>query len=154
MDDFALGNPGGDAGLHAPLEDAAEPLGAPTLPDPRERGMIGQPVLQPVAGEPADRQVDLRLAHEPAIMDDPEQEAREHQPDRRLRIDPRAPDVRRIELGDLGRKPRQVEHPVHAREDVIVRNQVTQRAADEELELSPLLPSQHSDPRLDRCSRR
>jgi hypothetical protein len=36
--------------------------------------MIGQPLLQAVPGEPSDRQIDLRLAHEPPVLDDAEQE--------------------------------------------------------------------------------
>jgi hypothetical protein len=31
MDDLALRDAGGDAGLHRPLEDATEPLGTPAL---------------------------------------------------------------------------------------------------------------------------
>jgi hypothetical protein len=82
MHDLALGDLRRHAVQNRPLEDATEPLGAPALADARQRGMIGQPVLQAVAGEPADRQIDLRLAQQPPVMHDPEQEAREHQPDR------------------------------------------------------------------------
>jgi hypothetical protein len=92
MDDLALRDAGSDACLHGPLENATEPLGAPALPYPCQRGMIGQPFLQAVPGEPADRQIDLRLAQEPPVVDDAEQEAGQHQPDRRLRRYTRPPD--------------------------------------------------------------
>jgi hypothetical protein len=75
MDDLALRDAGGDAGLHRPLEDATEPLGTPALPYPCQRGMIGQPLLQAVPGEPADRQIDLRLAQEPPVVDDADKPA-------------------------------------------------------------------------------
>jgi hypothetical protein len=152
MDDLALRDAGGDACLHGPFENAPEPLGAPALPYPRQRGMIGQSFLQAVPGEPADRQIDLRLAQEPPVVDDAEQEARQHQPDRRLRRDPRPPDPWRIERANFRRQPGQIQHPIHARQDMIVREEITQRAADKELELSPLLLPQHSNPRLDHCS--
>jgi hypothetical protein len=151
MDDLALRDACGDAGLHGPLEDATEPLGAPALPYPRQRGMIGQPLLQAVPGEPADRQVDLRLAQQPPVVDDAEQEACQHQPERRLRRYPRPPDARRVERANLGRKPGEVQHPVDPCKDMIFRNEITQRAADEELKLSPLLLPQHLNPRLDHC---
>ncbi len=43
MDDLALRDPRLDAGPHCPLEDAPEPLGAPPLPYPHQRGMIREP---------------------------------------------------------------------------------------------------------------
>ena len=112
MHNFASGDPGCYAGLHSPLDDAPEPLGAPALPDPRER-VVGQPVSASISITAASGS---------------------------------NPDLPRVELANLDRKPREIEHPVDARQHVIVWNQITQRAADEELELSPLLPSQHSDP--------
>ena len=43
----------------------------------RARLARGQPVVQPVSDEPADRDVDLRFPHQPAVVYDPEQQARE-----------------------------------------------------------------------------
>ena len=143
MHDLALGDLRRHAGLHCALEDAPEALGAPALADAGQRRMVGQRLVQPVAHEPADREVDLRLPHQPPVMHDPEQEARQHQPDRDLRIDPR-PAVRlAIEVGDLRSKPRQVEHAIHPGEDMVVGNELPQRPCHEQLQLIALLPSQH-----------
>jgi hypothetical protein len=137
MDDLALRN-AGNASLHGALENATEPLGAPALPYPRQRGMIGQSFLQAIPGEPADREVDLRLAHEPPVVDDTEQETRQHQPDRRLRIDPR-PSLGGVEFGNFRMQPLEVEHTIDPRKNMVVRNQIADRAADEELQLSARL---------------
>ena len=76
VDDLALGDLRLDAGLDGPLEDLAEALGAPALADAGQRRVVGQGLVQAVAGEPADGEVDLRLAQQPPVMDDAEQEAR------------------------------------------------------------------------------
>jgi hypothetical protein len=64
-----------------------EPLRAPALADAGQARVIGQARVQAVAAEPPDREVDLRLAHQPAVVHDPKQEAGEHKPDRRFGID-------------------------------------------------------------------
>ena len=64
-----------DAGPNGPLEDAPEALRAPALPDARQRRVVRQGLVQAIAAEPADREVDLRLAHQPPVVDDAEQEA-------------------------------------------------------------------------------
>ena len=89
MDDLALGDLRLDAGPNGALEDAAEALGSPALPDPRQRRVVGQGLVQAIAAEPADREIDLRLPHQPPVVDDAEKEARQHQPDRDLGIDAR-----------------------------------------------------------------
>src|SRR4051794_11486311 len=48
VNDLARGDFGGNAGLHRAFEDASEPLRAPTLPDPGQRGMIRQRLVQAV----------------------------------------------------------------------------------------------------------
>ena len=97
----------------------------------------------PKAGEPADGKVDLRFAHQPTIMHDPEQKARKHQAERCLGIYPRPADIRGIELGHLPAQPAEIENPVDAGENVVVGHEVSERSADEELELSSLLRTQH-----------
>jgi hypothetical protein len=143
--DLAPGDPRGHAGLHRPLEDAPEALGAPALADARQRRMIGQGIVQPVADEPADREVDLRLPQQPSVMHDPEQEPGEHQPDRDLGIDPRPPVALAVQLGHLRAEPRQVEHAIHSGEDMIIGNELTQRPRHEQLQLTAFLPSEHAD---------
>ena len=90
----------------------AEPLGAPALPDAGQRGMIGQRLVQPVAREPADGEVDLRLPHQPPVMDDAQQEARQHQAHRDLRVDAGPTVVGAVEVGDLVAQPAEVQDPV------------------------------------------
>jgi hypothetical protein len=59
VDDSALGDAGRGAGLNRPLEDMPEALGAPALADAGQRRVVGQPLVQAGAGEPADRKVHL-----------------------------------------------------------------------------------------------
>ncbi len=49
--------------------------------------MIRQTLVELVADEPADRDIDLRFPHQPTVMHNAEQQPGEHQPDRDLRID-------------------------------------------------------------------
>ena len=56
--------------------------------------MVRQMLVQPVADEPPDRDVDLSFPHQPAVVHDAEQKAGEHQPHRHLRIDARTAVVR------------------------------------------------------------
>ena len=143
VDDLALGDPRVDAGPHGALEDAAEALGAPALADPGQPRMIGQRLVQAIAAEPADREVDLRLPHEPPVVNDPEQEARRASavPPPRGRCWAGRPRRRR------GRRPpraaSQIEHAVHPDQHVVVRQHVTQRPGDEQLRLPTLLATQH-----------
>lgn len=119
---LAPGDAGGGAGLHRALGDPVEP-----------RGMVRNTVMEAVAGEPADREVHPHLAHQSAVVHDPEQEAREHQPKCRLGIHSRAADIRR----------RRVRRPHHSANRDRERDrraqgrghpeQVPQRATDEEL---------------------
>ena len=125
MQDLALGDPRGHAGLHRPLEDVPEALGAPTLPNARQRGMIRQPIVQTETGEPADREIDLRLAHEPPVMHDTEKEPGQHQAHGRFRRDAGPADADCIEIRHLAAKPPQIKHSVDAGKDVIVRDKVT-----------------------------
>ena len=68
-------------------------------------------------------------------MDDPQQEPRQHQADRSFRIDPWPTDTGRIEIGHFATQPAEVKDLVDAGKDVIVGDEVTQRSANEELEL-------------------
>jgi hypothetical protein len=77
----------------------------PRAIDARQGGMIGQPVLKPIASEPPDRQIDHRLAHQSPIVNDTEKKACEHQADRRLRLDPGAADAGRVKIGHLVPQP-------------------------------------------------
>ena len=76
-------------------------IGAPALADSGQRRVIGQPVVQTEAGEPADGEVHLRLAHQATVMNDPQKEAGEHETHRRLGLDGRATDPGRVHLRHL-----------------------------------------------------
>ncbi len=149
VDNLALGDAGPDAGRHRAPEDVAEPLGAPSLTDSRQRGMIRQPVPQAATGEPATCQVHLRLAHRAPVVDDAGQEAREHQTQGGLGVDRRATGAEGADPGDFTVQPRQVAHPVDLGQHVIVGNQFTQRPAQEELQLLPRSTLQHPKPQPD-----
>src|SRR5579875_448310 len=79
--------------------------------------MMRQLLVQPVADEPADGDVDRRLAHQLAVMDDADQQAGKHQSHGNLAIDPH--------------------------QHVIIWNELSERASDEEIQLVPLLASKH-----------
>ena len=82
--------------------------------------------MQPEPREPPDREVHLRFPHQAAIMNDAQQEARQHQAQGGLGIDRRAADGRHIGPGHLVIKPRQIQHAVDPRQHVIVGNKVAQ----------------------------
>jgi hypothetical protein len=143
MDHIALGDLRLDAGTHRPLKDAAEALGTPALADPGQTGVVGQGLVQAITAEPADREVDLRLPQQPAVMHDPEQEPGQHQPHRDLGVDAGPAGRSVVEVGDLVVQPAQIEHAVHPNQHVVVRQHVTQRPGDEQLRLPTLLTTQH-----------
>jgi hypothetical protein len=97
----ALRDPRLEAGAHRALEDPAEAHRTPALADTRQAGMVGQHLVQAVAAEPADREIDLGLTHQPPVVDEAEQEAREHQPQGNLGIDARPSGRGIVELGHL-----------------------------------------------------
>ena len=97
--------------------------------------------MQAVADEPTDRDVDLSFAQQPPIVDDAQQKTGQHQSDGHLRVDVRPAIVVAIELSNLLSEPGKVQHPVYLAQDVVVRDQLSKRACDEEFELIPLLPA-------------
>ena len=76
-------------------------------------------------------------------MHDALQKSRQHQPNRRLGINPGPPEPVGVKISHLGRQPRQVQNPVNTHQNMIVWNQIAQRPADKELQLIPFLPTQH-----------
>jgi hypothetical protein len=67
--------------------------------------VVGQPVVQTEASEPADGEVHLRLAHQPTVMDDAEQKAGQHEPHRRFGIDGGTADPSLTRRRDVRRAP-------------------------------------------------
>jgi len=65
--------------------------------------------VQGVADELADRQIDLRLSHQPPIMDDAEQEARQHQTYGDFGIDTGPAIVGTIKLGQISLQATHIE---------------------------------------------
>src|SRR3954468_17489885 len=110
--------------------------------------MIGQHLVKAIADEPADRDIDLRLAHQLAVMHNAEQQARQHQPHGHFRIDARPAILGTIKLRNLLTQPREIEDPVDPGEDVIVGHQLPKRTGHEQLQLTSLLAPDH--PRLPR----
>ena len=85
--------------------------------------------MQAVADEPADRDVDVSLALQTPIVDDPDQEAGEHEPDGDLRIDAWAPVALTVETRRLRPKPGRVEHAIHPGEEGAPRERLRCRPA-------------------------
>jgi len=67
--------------------------------------MMRQFLMKPVADGPADRDVDLSLAHQLAVVHDAGEQTGEHQANRRLGIDPRPPVVEAIIVRDFFPQP-------------------------------------------------
>jgi hypothetical protein len=101
--------------------------------------MVGQRLVQAVDAEPADGEVDLGLAHQPPVVDEAKQEAREHQPQHDLGIDARPPGPSIVQFSDLLMQPAEIKNAVNPDQDVVVWQQVTERSSDEQLGLSTLL---------------
>jgi hypothetical protein len=59
---LALGDAGRHAGLNRAGQDRLEALRPPALADAGQRGMVRQRLMQAVADEPADGEIDLSLA--------------------------------------------------------------------------------------------
>jgi hypothetical protein len=77
-------------------------------------------------------------------MHDAEQEAGQHQPHRRFRIDTRAAGtIRRVAVSHCGTEPGQVEHAVHACQNMVIGYQVAQRPRHQKLALASLSAAQH-----------
>jgi hypothetical protein len=106
--------------------------------------MIRQHVNQAKTRQPADRNVDLRLAHQPTVMDHAEQKTGQHKPQCHLGIDARpSGTMRRVTRPHLRPKPTQIEHLVYSGEHMAVGNEITKRARDQQFRLAPRLTSQH-----------
>jgi len=103
-----------------------------------------QRLVQAIADEPPDPEVDLRLPHQATIVHDPEQEACEHQPDGDLRIDPRSPVVLAVEIRNLRPEPSEIEDAIHLGKNVVVGDELSKRARHEQLELTEFLVSKHA----------
>jgi hypothetical protein len=68
-------------------------------------GLVGTTASMPrqaVTDEPADREIDLGLAHQPSVMHDPEQKPGQHEPHCSLRVDAGAAVVGAVKVGHLG----------------------------------------------------
>ena len=133
----------GQTGSNCALEYLVEPLLAPALPDARQARMVGKTLVQPVADEPANRDVYLRFAHQSAIVHDPEQQAGKHQPKGHLRVDPWPAVVGAIAIRNLFAQPAEVENPIDPRQDVILGHQLLQRPGNEQLHLLAIFQTQH-----------
>lgn len=119
----------------------ARGLGSPSLPEARQRGMVRQGRVQPVADEPADRLVHLSLAHQAPVLHDPKQEARRHRPNGELGIDPGPTVPGAVEARNLGSRPARIPHAIDPHKTIIVRDQSAQADRDEQLQPAPWRPS-------------
>ena len=91
------------------LEDPAEAHRTPALAHPGQAAMIRQRRVQAVAAEPADRQIDLSRAHAP-VVDEAEEEAREHEADGHRGIDARPPGRGFVERFSIRRNRFRIHH--------------------------------------------
>ena len=124
-------------------EVPAKDVLAPTLPDARQGGMIRQCLVQGGTDEPADRQIDLRLAHQAPVMDNPKQKARQHQAYHDFGIDAGAAIVGTVKIDHLGAKPPKVENLIDLHQHMVIGDQIPQRPGDEKFQLPALLPARN-----------
>src|SRR5262245_63353553 len=125
VDELAGRNLGLQTRLNRALEERAEAIRAPPLANPRQARMIGQPLVNAITDEPANSDVDVRLAHQLAVMHDTAKQAREHQADCDLGIDARPTVIEAIQVGDLIPQPRKVENTIDAHQHMVIRNKLS-----------------------------
>lgn len=129
--------------LHDTDKDPAKDIFAPALPDAGQRGMIRQSFVQGVAREPTDREIDLRLTHQSPVMDDAQQEPRQHQAHGDLGIDARPAIVGAAKPGNLAWQPAQIKNAINPHQNMVVGEKVSQRPSDEQFQLTAFLPTRH-----------
>ena len=105
---------------HEAREDLAEDVCAPALPDARQRGVIRQSLVQGVTDEPADHETDLRFTHQSPVLNDPQQEARQHQPNGNLGIDAGTAVVGTIEIGQFGTEPPKIKNLIDPHQHMVI----------------------------------
>ena len=88
--------------------------------------MIWKNLVQAVADEPPDCDVDLSLAQQPPIVHHAQQKASEHQAHGHFGIDPRPAVVVAVKLRHLASELRQIQYPIDLGEDVIVGNELAE----------------------------
>jgi len=86
MNRFAVNQVGIDTTLNGLLENLLETFIAPTLANLRKRAMVGQLLIEPVTGEPANRDIYLRFTHKLAVMNNALKESSQHQTNCRFRV--------------------------------------------------------------------
>jgi hypothetical protein len=99
--------------------------------------------MEGVTGKPADREVHLRFAHQASIVHDPEKKAGEHQANANFRINAGATLVDIVQACDFLTQPTQIEHPINTHQNVVVREELSERSDDEQLRLAPIFLPQH-----------
>lgn len=124
-------------------EKAAEHIFAPPLSDTGQRGMIWQGFMKRIADKPADRQIDLSVAHEPPVLDDAKHKPGKHQPHGNFRIHAGSSVVCTVKLRNLARQPAQVKDSINPYQHMLIRDQIAERPSDEQFDLTSLLPTQH-----------
>ena len=102
-------------------------------------------LVEAIPCKPADGKVDLGFAQQAPVVHDAEQETGEHQAQGGFRVDAGSPVVRAVEVRDLAAQPRQIKNAVNAHQNVVVGQELTQRAGDEEFALIAILVAEHAD---------
>jgi len=92
------------------LEDHSKPLLAPALAKAGQGRMIRQLLMQSVADEPADRDIDLGFAQKFAVVHEATQQPGKHQPDSDLGIDAGTAIVQAAAIRHLRAQPRKIKH--------------------------------------------
>ncbi|KKA05555.1 hypothetical protein VP03_32285 [Sinorhizobium meliloti] len=101
MNDLTLGDFGRYADLYRPLKDSSETFCTPALTGTGQRRMVRESFVQTEADKPANSDVNLSLAYQPAVMNNPKKKACKHQPDCNFRINAGSTEARRIKLSHL-----------------------------------------------------
>ena len=80
--------------------------------------------MEAITDKPPDRDVNLCLPHQPAVMYNSKQEAGKHQADSHFGINAGAAIVGAVELQHFAAKPGQIKHTVNSRQNIIFRNKI------------------------------
>jgi hypothetical protein len=88
-----------------------------------ERRGIWHPVRQPQAGEPPVGNIDVRLAHEPALAAHPKQVADKQQPEHHHRIERGSPVIRAVQVRHLRADELELDRRVDLAQQVVPRHE-------------------------------
>ncbi|KGJ06269.1 hypothetical protein IT41_03685 [Paracoccus halophilus] len=111
--------------------------------DPGRNQLSSLALPQDTDKNPADREIDPGFTHQPPVVNDPAQKARQHQTQGKFGVEAGAIIVRTIKIGHPGAKPLRIEKLIDPHQHMVIADRIPRRPADEKLWPTTFLPTQH-----------